>query len=269
MRWLQLNTEQFRFWNALIEYIEKDSFDLITMQEVGYWRYSSFDNTLFDPVERLALLWYHVAFMPQFILQDEVSKRWNLIASKYPIIKSGSEYIDWTQSLSIQTIEQLWLDLDVSLYENRKRKRNLERAIPFGVCYGIFDVWWSQVAVVTIHLRATPKCREDEHMKECMSFVLETIKTLWYDKVILTWDCNIQKDADCIKDILLQWFEHVNITHHTTLHPTIHPGFKNDIPPEWYMVDHVFLRWIQLQSYSIPTVDISDHLPIIYEYKVE
>jgi endonuclease/exonuclease/phosphatase family metal-dependent hydrolase len=105
-------------------------------------------------------------------------------------------------------------------------------------------------------------------MKTCTDFVVEKLRSLEDIPTIITWDFNIYKESYSIQSIIKNWYQHINNTHHTTLNPDTHPGFQNNIPSEWFMVDHVFMKWIQVLEYHIPMVTVSDHLPIEYRCEI-
>lgn len=268
IRGLQLNAQEFFEWNNLKQYLSDNDFDVITLQEVWHGRYSLYDDEWFDAIKYLESLWYTVIYGCAIDLDDNSWDRGNLIASKFPVIDSKTYYNHPSWSLPKQSNTDLWIDLDVSIYKNRVRKRSLERKVPFGFTVVDIEIASSPLRLVTMHYRAWPACTETIDMKECTTFVLNTLKNLKEKPIIISWDFNIHKKSESIQSFIQYWYNHVNSIHHTTLNPRTHPWFKNDIPLEWLMVDHVFMKWLQLIEYSIPMVTVSDHLPIEYICKI-
>lgn len=267
MKVIQINVQEFKYYDALEKYLEKQNADIMFMQEAWSW---SFWSWIQNACKKLAShLWYELCFAKCIeLLWDEESYRGNCIMSKYPIVDVTKEYLPEFWDKCVRDVKKDLAKWDPTILHERSQRRLYWQDVPFPLLSCVMDTPQWYIRAATVHFPASPRCEETYLMNMCSNFICNRLKEKKSLPMILSWDFNIHAHAWCI-DTIKNLYEQVNTTHTNTLNKSVHPWFKNDIPDSGYMVDHVFVTWLKVNNWRVDTVNISDHYPIIATLDME
>lgn len=263
MKIIQCNIQDRKYPDSLLSYLAEQSPDIIMMQEVWSGIFASNDTGI-DYLQRLvAQGGYQMVFAPVASIEWTDDMRGNAILSKYKVVDRSINYLPLFGSEIFKPYDHFWFDRDASDIVMRRKRRAIWQQMPFPLLSIVLQTSADEyIRVMTAHFPASDKCIETDLHNRCAEFVLQKLTSSKTLATVFAGDLNIQKTSNCIK-LLAKSMDHINIEHFTTLNPTVHPGFKNDIPSEGYMVDHMFVRGLQIDSRKIDPVNISDHYPLV------
>lgn len=267
MKFLQINVEEFRYFDALVAFIEQEQPDVVTMQEVVFGTYKH-PAPAKDYLEVLEAMGYTVILGKNFVYDDGtgvVGGRGNAVLTRLPILDYHIHYHPMFGNDTVKTAEQLWFTLDPSIPEQRMELRMRAQTWPSTFLDVVVLEQEKPVRIITSHFPASPKCTETYLIGKHAEFLKELIEYSAPMPTIFAADCNIRKNSTAIR-LLQSVLTLAGESDFTTLNPRVHPWFKNDIPPEGYQVDHILYKDISVKEHAICDVDVSDHLPLLAEF---
>lgn len=264
MKAIQINVQEFTYYEALKSYLIAMDADIICMQEAWSGSFScepwKNEKSLADELWYVYVIWKCIEDVG---VKD--SYRGNVILSKFPVLESSVDYLPHFGSILQRDIKKDTDWLDPSLFDDRKKLWEYWQTVPFPVTSCLLKLPHGILHCCTVHFPASPKCKETDIMNLCSEYLLESLAYRNDYPTLLTWDFNIQIDAWCMSSVKKK-YHHVNTIHTNTLNKSVHPWFKNDIPDSGYMVDHIFVRWLAIKNWRVDTVTISDHYPMVVEF---
>ena len=254
-----------QLFDDIVTYIKEEDPDIIVLQEVMSW--SLIRTEMKDwHIQLLENLGYNSAVWENFSIQHQ----WKKTGSSGLAILSKYEICDWSMSF----VPELWphSTYDIDRWEEMDDRGSYEKRLniwkrwedkPSAILSAIIlsPEWY--IRVMTSKLPASPKCTDTFLMHKHAEHMMRIYKQSKSLPTLIAWDFNTKPWSWTVEHIIWHGFTSAFDCHTNTLNPRIHPWFLNDIPSDWYQVDHIFAVWLTFKSVKTIDNDVSDHLPIV------
>lgn len=266
MKLIHLNVESFKYFDALVDFLEAEKPDILSLVEAT-------DGSFFGTQggEKRDYLW-------------ELSARfgWNSVFHPTVFRDMGNYHI----SLGAAVLSRFPLTTQDKLYFGEQRptivpndsisfsdKPKYERyphawkwSFPFLVTQVQTEGW--PVRLLTAHFHVSYECLETLQIWQDAERVVEYLNAHDQDiPTILTGDFNIRNESMAIKTIREKLTQHSeNFTN--TLCRSIHPIFLDKPGHPWLWIDHIFTQNVSVSTCEVREVEVSDHLPLVLDFSL-
>ena len=244
---ITLNVWLFRFFDKIVDFLEKEKPDIVLLQEATSGTDQIFDRGLTNGVERLREVFpeYESVFHPIRTYQYDNFKMWMgcMILSRYPILSTNAHYY----------YEQL-----ETVTNNNYNNTNFPGLLLTAKLNGI------DLQVHTTHFLWSMHPDITDRQRGAVKNLLGLLEK--NNRCIIGGDFNITDDSEIYKTLSRSLISDRPTDVKRTLHPEIHPiGTSKNLA-----VDFIFHKGksiIKLESY-VPEVPVSDHLPVVATYEI-
>ena len=261
MKLIHLNVESFKYFDALVDFLETEKPDILSLVEATdgdfFWIGNQRDyigelskrfgwNSVFHPSVFRDFWSYKIAFGAA-------------VLSRFPIHMEEKMYLEWDRAKTVSE--------DYPLFTDRPKYERYPYAwkLPMPFLSTSIETEEGKVRLLTTHFHVSYECLESYQIWQDAEKIAEYVSTLDHTPLILTGDFNIKNNSMAIKtiaEILTQQSQNfIN-----TLTPSIHPLFKNEPEHLGHGVDHIFTRDITVGSCELRDVVVSDHLPLVLDF---
>lgn len=271
MKLIQLNVQEFRHFDAIKKYLQKEQADIITMQEVVDKWFGHYNPPL-DSLDQLRELWYTIIYWANFGLNQKDSSstptRGNAIATTYEVIHHQQHFFYPYGTYTTKTADELWWQYNEEEIESRTKRWIISRTLPCSVLEVLIKTDEHKIIrLLTTHFPPSPKCTETFQMIQMATFLKNILEFSSPLPTILAGDFNLQAPSASFF-LLQEHVSHITDSYQNTLNKQFHIWFKNDIPESWFQVDHIFADKMWCTQRYADNVDISDHLPVVAHFSI-
>lgn len=264
MKLIHLNVESFKYFDALVDFLEVEKPDILSLVEAsdgdffGSWGGSQRDyiwelcqkfgwNSVFHPTV-FRDFWRYTIWL------------WAAVLSQFPISTDAMKTL-WEGS-------SLWPS-DHVVFSDKPKYERYPHAWKwlFPLLVTRIKIWESSLKLITTHFHVSYECLETlqiwqdaEKVAKCVSDNDESI--------ILTGDLNIRNESMAIRTLSENMLQQSG-GFTNTLCRSIHPIFSHHPAHEWLGIDHVFTRDITVNSCEVrDEALVSDHLPLVLDFSL-
>lgn len=266
MKLIHLNVESFKYFDALVDFLEAEKPDIVSLVEVtdGAFFGSQWGEQRDYVGELLKKFGWNSVFHPT-VFRDMGGYRialWAAVLSRFPVTVESQQYF-WEQIPTIVPNDSISFS-DKPKYE--RYPYAWKWSLPFLVTQVQTERW--PVRLLTVHFHVSYDCLETLQIWQDAERVVDYLNSINDDMpTILTGDLNIRNESmavKIIKDKLTQhseWFKN-------TLCRSIHPYFHRVPDGDWLGIDHIFTKSISVSSCDVRDVVVSDHLPLVLDFSL-
>lgn len=272
MKLIQLNSWGFNCGEDLLDFIATEQPDILNLQEVTTADFTGFIGKSLNKKEGVNYFQQlqqkfglQGRFYPTFGLKEvdgSVGYFGNAFLTKLPILDYYCQYEPNSGPLIITR--------EHGVYAAKTKQEKVVYCwdLPVTILTATLEYQGRLLRNITTHFRVTHNCSETPqtvtHARSLREFVVNS-KDL---PTILSGDFNIFPESYSMQ-ILEQVLTMVNKGSPNTLNPKIHPAILNGDLPNGVTVDYIFQKGFSVQTWKIPEVTVSDHLPIVAELELE
>lgn len=246
IKFLQVNIYKGKYLGSLVDFILKESPDLISMQEVSSGQINNFEDR---NVNLFALLKdkikYNGVFFPnQYILGPKDAFIGNALFSKLPILDSKHIYLHKSRPLTLAEFE------DTSFFPNMSKS----------LVQATIQVGKLTILVLSVHGAWTAPPTDNKETLRQAKLIASHLKSLGDEPFILGGDLNMPPESKVV-GIISESANNLMLDSpiKQTTHPQVHK-----IAPRGYLIDYIFTsKHFKKISIEAPLVLVSDHLPVI------
>lgn len=265
MKLIHLNVESFKYFDALVDFLEVEKPDIISLVEATdgdfFWLGMQRDY-LGELCEKFG--WKQV-FHPTVFRDfgDYKVGLWAAVLSRFSVNIIDKLYF-WNQ---VPTI----LAHDNILFSGRPKYERYPISWRLNLPFLITNIQTDagDLRLLTAHFHVSYECFETLQILEDAEKVAGYLNTTdLITPTIFTGDLNISNRSVSIKTIaekITQQSQNFN----NTLTPSIHPIFKKEPENPGHGVDHIFTREVNVASCELrQNALISDHLPLVLDFSL-
>lgn len=266
MKLIHLNVESFKYFDALVDFLEVEKPDILSIVEAT-------DGHFFGPRgEKRDYLWelkqrfgWDAVFHPTVFRDfwDYQIAFGVAVLSRYPMKIEKALYLG-EQEPTIRPHDHICF-ADIPKYERYPYAWKLN--MPFLITQLQTEEW--PLRLLTAHFHVSYECLETLQIWQDAEFVVKHLGTSADDSlpIIFTGDLNIRNESMSIKTLSEKLTQQSgNFTN--TLCKSIHPRFNPDVDKIWLWIDHIFTRNITVSSCEVSEVEVSDHLPLVLDFSL-
>lgn len=237
------------FLDNLIDFLRNEKADIIAMQEVYNGTNSHLDRNFrtVDEIQKELSMYKYVSFAPSFLDDRSVGKieRGNTIFSRWSIVTEDSIFYDFPYG--------------VYQHETSTRFENF----PYNLQHAVIQAEHVQLNVFNTHGVWGFDGEDNERRLHMSEVIVNSIKGK--ENVLLAGDFNVQPHTKTIQQIE----HHLTNVFKDELKTSFNMSHKKDPAYAKAVVDMMFVsKNIQVVEHSIPSVDVSDHLPLVGVFNI-
>lgn len=266
MKLIHLNVESFKYFDALVDFLEVEKPDILSLVEAtdGEDIWSPQWGGKRDYITELSTRFsWHSVFHPT-IFRDCWTHQIGFgaaVLSRLPIVIESGQYFGEQRSTMLAP--------DNIAFSDRPKYEKYPNAWKFSLPFLVTQIQTEKwpIRLLTAHFHVSYECLETLQIWQDAERVVDYLNAHDDMLTILAWDFNIRNESMAIKIIkekLTQHSEHFN----NTLCLSIHSLFKKEPNNPGYGIDHIFTKDIMVNSCHIRDVEVSDHLPLILDFSL-
>ncbi len=265
MKLIHLNVESFKYFDALVDFLEAEKPDILSLVEAT-------DGVFFGSV------WGHKR---DYIGELCDKFGWNSVFHPTVFRDFGTHKIGFGAAV----LSRFWITTEDKQYFGKQNptvlphdyisfsdKPKYERypyawkwSLPFLVTQihtenGIFRL-------LTVHFHVSYECFETLQIWEDAERVVEYLNSSGGMPTVLTGDMNIRNESMAIKILREKMTQHSE-NFRNTLCLSVHPLFVKEPHNPGYGIDHIFTKDITVDSCQLREVKVSDHLPVVLDFNL-
>lgn len=266
MKLIHLNVESFKYFDALIDFLETEKPDILSLIEVT-------DGSFFGPqgwlqrdyLEELCQKFglnvvYHPTVFRDF--GDYAIALGAAVLSRFPVLLESAQYFGEQKPTKVPH--------DHVSFSDKPKYERYPYAWKWSLPFLVTQIETEQgiVRLLTAHFHVSYDCLETLQIWQDAERVVEYLNTVDSTPTILTGDLNIRNESMAVKTISDKLIQHSQ-GFKNTLSPSIHPYFQR--VPEWegLGIDHIFTRDIRVVSCEVrENIILSDHLPLVLDFSL-
>jgi len=265
MKLIHLNVESFKYFDALVDFLEVEKPDIVSLVEVT-------DGSFFgsrwgeqrDYIGELSMKFGWKSVFHPTVFRDMNTYRialWAGVLSRFSIMVEKQLYF----GDQFPTI----VPNDHVSFSDKPKYERYPYAWKWSLPFLITQIQTEQglIRLLTAHFHVSYECLETLQIWQDAERVVEYLNT--YDDIptILTGDFNIRNESmavNIIKEKLTQQSEFFQ----NTLCRSIHPIFEDKPGHTGLWIDHIFTKNVSVSSCDVRDVAVSDHLPLILQFNI-
>jgi len=266
---LQLNTFNFHLPKKIIEFIEKNQPDIITLQEVSTGELNNCEDKKTNFLETIkATFGYDGVFAASqgWVRNDgKVSQCGNAILTKLNILDYSITFQPSLPTYCLYEHNHPYFHIEGNSWEAKNSRYEYAFEQPKNIVTALLQTNSGEIIkVVTTHLTVSYGCMETLQTIEQTRFLLQGIAQSKPIPTILAGDFNIQPQSSSIQSILSSGFKHINNNSTNSLDRTVHSLFQKEPLHKGLNVDYIFTKGFKDGSAEVlDTAGISDHAPVL------
>lgn len=263
MKLIHLNVESFKYFDALVDFLEVEKPDILSLVEAT-------DGDFFDARgEKRDYLWelkqrfgWDGVFHPT-VFRDFWAYQIGFgaaVLSRYPVKIEQTFYLGEQEPT-------IWPH-DHVVFSDKPRYERYPHAWKLNMPFLITEIHTENwpLKLLTAHFHVSYECLETLQIWQDAERIVEYLDAHDQDiPTILTGDFNIRNESMAIKT-LSEKLTQQSGSFINTLCRSIHPTFFDKPWHLWLWIDHIFTRNIAVSSCEVREVEVSDHLPIILNF---
>lgn len=265
MKLIHLNVESFKYFDALVDFLEVEKPDILSLVEAT-------DGAFFGSQggEKRDYLWelckkfnweviYHPTVFRDF--WDYQLSFGAAVLSRFSITPEDKQYFGEQQP----TI----LPHDYISFSDKPKYERYPYAWKFNLPFLVTQIQTEKwhIKLLTAHFHVSYECLETLQIWQDAERIVDYLNTHDDMPTILTGDFNIRNESMAIKT-LSEKMTQQSWKFTNTLTPSIHPIFQTDPQNPFRAIDHIFTRDVTVKSCEVLDVAISDHLPLILDFSL-
>ena len=263
MKLIHLNVEYFKYFDALVDFLEVEKPDIISLVEAvdGDFLWSGKERDYIGDLEEK--FGWNSVFHPT-VFRDFGEYRLGFgaaVMSRFPLTLESAMYFG-DQKPSVRPRDDIIFS-DRPKYERYPYAWKLN--LPFLSTTVATEKW--PLRLLTAHFHVSYECLETLQIWQDAEKVVEYINKVKPIPTILTGDLNIRNESMTIKTLsekLTQ--ESKKLTN--TLCPSLCPYFDRVPGGRGLGIDHIFTRDIVANTCEVRDVVVSDHLPLVLDFSL-
>lgn len=266
MKLIHLNVESFKYFDALVDFLELEKPDILSLVEATNGSFfGSQGGTQRDYIVELCQKFgWNSVFHPTVFrdLGDYSIALWAGVLSRFSLAPVDQLYFG-DQMPTIVPNDSISFS-DKPKYE--RYPHAWKWSFPFLVTQ-VQTASWS-IRLLTAHFHVSYDCLETLQIWQDAERIVEYLNE-HEDNIptILAGDLNIRNDSMAIKTIKEKLIQHSQ-NFINTLCRSIHPIFSDKPWHQWLWIDHVFTKNISVSSCEVREVEVSDHLPLVLDFSL-
>lgn len=264
MKLIHLNVESFKYFDALVDFLEIEKPDILSLVEASDGTFFGSKWILRDYLWELAVkFWWNHIFHPTVFRDfgDYQISFGAAVLSAYPVKIEQALYLG-EQKPTIRPHDHICF-MDIPKYERYPHAWKLN--LPLLITEVETEKW--PIRLLTTHFHVSYECLETLQIWQDAEFVSENI----YESsipIILTGDLNIRNESMAIKT-LSEKLKQESSAFTNTLCRSIHPLFQKNPQSLGLGIDHIFTKHIQVDSCEVRNEAlVSDHLPVVLDFSL-
>ena len=255
---IQINVEGFRYFDALLHFLNQERPDIINFQEAtdgdfwDTWEQKDYLEILSQQLDMQLIS--HLTMGREF--SGGVVSTGVAVLSRYPIIDFTKGVLDGSEPRIYPNTYPLFTE------EKKYQKYKYAFHLPLWYINCVLDIDGIYMRNITAHYHVGYACYETEkHITDTETIlrVLQESKPL---PTIFSGDLNLRTGTASL-DMLSEAMQIHTADAKNTLNKNIHPLFINEPGHEGLPIDHVFSLQLQHESTQGVQVDVSDHYPVV------
>lgn len=263
MKLIHLNVESFKYFDALVDFLEAEKPDILSLIEAS-------DGSFF---------WTEWGEQRDYIGELCTKFSWNHIFHP-TVFRDCGDYSIW---FGAAVLSSLPITLEKAMYFGEQKptilpdnhitfsdKPKYERYphawkinLPFLVTQVQTEKW--SIRLLTAHFHVSYDCLETLQIWQDAERVVEYLNACDDMPTILTGDLNIRNESMAVKIIREKLTQHSE-SFKNTLCRSIHPLFQKYPDHPGLGIDHIFTKNISVESCGVGDVAVSDHLPLVLDF---
>ncbi|MBP6920973.1 endonuclease/exonuclease/phosphatase family protein [Candidatus Gracilibacteria bacterium] len=265
MKIIHLNVESFKYFDALVDFLETEKPDILSLVEAT-------DGSFFGPEggaqrdylgELCQRFSWNQVFHPT-IFRDMGECRISLgaaVLSRFSLSVESQQYFGEQKPTIVP-------NNSISFSDKPKYER-YPHAWKWSLPFLVTKIQTEQgvMRLLTSHFHVSYECLETLQIWQDAERIAEYLETTDNTPLVLTGDFNIRNESMAIKTLsekLTQQSGHFS----NTLTRSIHPCFEIDKNRIGLGIDHIFTRDVFVNSCEIREVEVSDHLPLVLDFSL-
>lgn len=265
MKLIHLNVESFKYFDALVDFLETEKPDILSLVEAS-------DGTFFgsqggeqrDYLSELCQKFgWNSVFHPT-VFRDFWTYRIGFgaaVLSHFPLHIKNTLYLGESEP-SIRSHDHISFS-DRPKYERYPYAWKLN--LPFLITEIKTEKW--SIQLLTAHFHVSYDCLETLQIWQDAEKVAEYVDTIDHAiPTILTGDFNIRNESMAIKT-LREKMTQQSESFTNTLCRSIHPYFQR-VPEGGLGIDHIFTKNVSISDCAVREVVVSDHLPLVLDFSL-
>ncbi len=265
MKLIHLNVESFKYFDALVDFLENEKPDMLSLVEAtdGVFFGSEWGQKRDYIGELCDKFGWNSVFHPT-VFRDFGAHKISFgaaVLSSYPVAQIDALYIGDDEP-SIRPSDHISFS-DKPKYERYPYAWKLN--LPFLVTHVQTEKW--SIRLLTVHFHVSYDCLETLQIWQDAEKVVEYLNTHGDMPTILTGDLNIRNESMAVKTLSAKLTQHSQ-QFRNTLTTSVHPYFHRVPDGEWLGIDHIFTKNISVSSCSVKDVAVSDHLPLALDFSL-
>lgn len=264
MKLIHLNVESFKYFDALVDFLEAEKPDVLSLVEATDGDFFDSRGQRRDYLGELKQRFgWNSVFHPT-VFRDF----WDYQIGFGAAVLSSSDII-------VDNLDTLGDGMSVWAYDHLvfSDKPKYERypyawkwLFPFLVTH--VQTEQGIIRLLTTHFHVSYECLETLQIWQDAERIVDYLNA-HEDSIptILAGDFNIRNESMSIKIIREKLTQHSqNFTN--TLCRSVHPIFSDKPGHLWLWIDHIFTRNISVSSCEVKEVAVSDHLPLVLDFSL-
>ncbi len=266
MKLIHLNVESFKYFDALVDFLEAEKPDILSLVEAtdGESIFSSKWGAQKDYIWELSKRFSWNSVFHPTIFRDCGTHQIGFgaaVLSHFPITSESKQYLGWDKPTVLAA--------DNIAFSDRPKYEKYPNAWKFSLPFLVTQIQteeWS-IRLITVHFHVSYDCLETLQIWQDAERVVEYMNSVEPMPTIFTGDLNIRNKSMAIKTLrekmTQQSGEFTN-----TLCREIHPLFQKEPHHSGLGIDHIFTHDILVSSCQVREVSVSDHLPLVLVFSL-
>jgi hypothetical protein len=265
MKLIHLNVESFKYFDALVDFLEVEKPDILSLVEAS-------DGCFFgsEGGQQRDYIWelcakfkWNAVFHPT-IFRDFWSHKVSLgaaVLSSHNVSVIGMDTLgDWPS---------IWPH-DHIVFSDKPKYERYPYAWKLNMPLLITEIHTENwpLKLLTAHFHVSYECLETLQIWQDAEKIVDYLNTHEDNMpTILTGDLNIRNESMAIKT-LSEKLTQQSGSFINTLCRSIHPTFFDKPWHQWLWIDHIFTKNISVSSCEVREVEVSDHLPLVLDFSL-
>lgn len=266
MKLIHLNVESFKYFDALVDFLEVEKPDILSLVEAtdGAFFGSQGGEKRNYIGELCARFGWDSVFHPT-VFRDMGEYRialWAAALSHLGLTVESKQYFG-------EQLPTIVPNDSISFSDKPKYERYpyaWKWSLPFLVTQVQTESW--PVRLLTAHFHVSYDCLETLQIWQDAEKIVDYLNAHEDNMpTILTGDFNIRNESMAVKIIREKLTQHSQ-NFSNTLTRSLHPIFPDKPWHSWLWVDHIFTKNISVSSCEVREVEVSDHLPLVLDFSL-
>jgi hypothetical protein len=266
MKLIHLNVESFKYFDALVDFLEAEKPDILSLVEAtdGKDIWSSKWGSQRDYIGELCKRFSWNSIFHPTIFRDCWTHQIGFgaaVLSRYNLDPESRGYLGEKKPTLLAA--------DNIAFSDRPKYEKYPNAWKFSLPLLATQIQTEKwpVRLLTVHFHVSYECLETLQIWQDAERVVEYLNTHDDIPTILTGDLNIRNESMAVKIIREKLTQHSESFTNTLCRST-HPLFLKDENHPGLGIDHIFTKKINVALCEVREVAVSDHLPLVLDFSL-